>query len=127
MVSLESPFTFPNQFFNNVTITSDLFSESYLKTMLTYNLIESRRNELITAINNIEKFYVLCVENNCLSDVLRYNTIVVVKEIEEVVTFMATKCYTIESSFNRKLVYDRFLEDAQELLREMSIAVSECF
>lgn len=95
--------------------------------MLTYNLIESKRNELITAINNVEKFYVLCVENNCLSDVLRYNTIVVVKEIEEVVFFMTTKCYTIESSFNRKLVYDRFLEDAQELLREMSIAVSECF
>lgn len=95
--------------------------------MLTYNLIESRRNELITAINNIEKFYVLCVENNCFSDVLRYNTIVVVEEIEEVMAFMAIKCYTIESSFNRKLVYDRFLEDARQLLREMSIAVSECF
>lgn len=95
--------------------------------MLTYNLIESRRNELITAINNVEKFYVLCVENNCLSDVLRYNTIVVVEEIEEVVFFMTTKCYTVESATNRKLVYDRFLEDAQELLREMSIAVSECF
>ena len=127
MVSLESLSLSPNQFSEIITPTPNKFSESYLKTMLTYNLIESRRNELITAINNIEKFYVLCVENNCLSDVLRYNTIVVVKEIEEVVTFMATKCYTIESSFNRKLVYDRFLEDAQELLREMSIAVSECF
>ena len=95
--------------------------------MLTYNLIESKRNELITAINNVEKFYVLCVENNCFSDVLRYNTIVVVEEIEEVVAFMATKCYTVESATNRKLMYDRFLEDAQELLREMSIAVSECF
>ena len=95
--------------------------------MLTYNLIESKRNELITAINNVEKFYVLCVENNCFSDVLRYNTIVVVEEIEEVVFFMTTKCYTVESATNRKLMYDRFLEDAQELLREMSIAVSECF
>lgn len=95
--------------------------------MLTYNLIESRRNELTTAINNIEKLYVLCVENNCFSDILRHNTIVVVKEIEEVVFFMTTKSYTVESASNRKLVYDRFLEDAQELLREMSIAVSECF
>ena len=104
-----------------------MFSESYLKTMLTYNLIESKRNELITAINNVEKFYVLCVENNCLSDVLRYNTIIVVREIEEVLAFMAIKCYTVESATNRKLVYDRFLEDAGQLLRDLSIAVSKCF
>lgn len=95
--------------------------------MNTYNLIESKRNALTTAINNVEKFYVLCVENNCLSDVLRYNTIVVVKEIEEVVFFMNTKCYTVESAMNRRLVYDRFLEDARQLLREMSITVSKCF
>lgn len=95
--------------------------------MLTYNLIESKRNELITAINNIEKFYVLCVENNCFSDILRYNTIVVVEEIERVMTLLDIKCYTIESSLNRKLVYDQFLDDARQLLRDLSIAVSECF
>lgn len=95
--------------------------------MNTYDLLEFKRNALMTAINNVEKFYVLCVENNCFSDDLRHKTIVVVKEIEEVVTFMDTKCYTVKSAMNRKPVYDHFLEDAQKLLREMSVAVSKCF
>ena len=94
--------------------------------MNTYNLIESKRNALMTAINNVEKFYVLCVENNCFSDFLRNKTIAVVKEIEEVMTFMDIKCYTVKSAMNRKPVYDHFLEDAHKLLRDMSVAVSNC-
>ena len=94
--------------------------------MNTYDLLEFKRNALTTAINNVENFYVLCVENNCFSDFLRNKTIAVVKEIEEVVSLMNTKCYTVKSAMNRKPVYDHFLEDAHKLLRDMSIAVSNC-
>jgi hypothetical protein len=94
--------------------------------MNTYNLIESKRNALTTAINNIENYYVLCVENNCFSDDLEHKTVDIVKEIEEVMFLLDTKCYTAKSAMNRKPVYDHFLEDAQKLLREMSVAVSKC-
>lgn len=80
----------------------------------------------MTAISNIENFYVLCVENNCFSDDLEHKTVNIVKEIEEVVFLMDTKCYSIQSAMNRKPVYDHFLEDAEKLLRDMSIAVSNC-
>ena len=95
--------------------------------MNTYILVEPKKIELTTAINNVEKFYFLCVNNNCFSDDLKYKSIDVMLEIEEVKTFMAAGCHTMEEVSYRKLTCDKFLNDAQQLLREMSIAVSKCF
>ena len=95
--------------------------------MNTYILVEPKRIELTTAINNIEKFYFLCVENNCFSNDLIEQYNVVLKEIEEVVIFMDTPCHTMEDVSHRKLTCDNFLNDARQLLREMSITVSKCF
>ena len=95
--------------------------------MNTYILVEPKRKELMTAINNVETFYDLCTKNNCFSDDLKLKTIIVGWEIERVMTLMDIKCYTIKNVTYRKLVYDTFLKDAEQLLREMSIAVSKCF
>lgn len=95
--------------------------------MNTFILVERRRKELITAINNVKSFYDLCVNNDCLNDDLKLKTTFVELEIERVETLMDTPYHTLEDISYRKRVCDRFLDDAQELLREMSIAVSKCF
>lgn len=95
--------------------------------MNTYILVEPKIIELTTAINNVEKFYFLCINNNCFSDDLKRNSIDVMLEIEEVKTFMAAGCHTMDEVSHRKQVCDTFLNDARQLLREMSIAVSKCF
>jgi hypothetical protein len=95
--------------------------------MNTYILVEPKRKELITAINDVEKSFVLCVNKNCFSEDLKRKSIDVLMKIDEVVVFINTTCHTMDEVSHRKLTCDNFLNDAQELLREMSFAVSKCF
>lgn len=95
--------------------------------MNTYILVEPKKIELITAINDVEKSFVLCVNNNCFSEDLKRKSIDVLMKIDEVVVLINTTCHTMDYVSYRKLTCDQFLEDAEQLLREMSFAMSKCF
>ena len=95
--------------------------------MNTYILVEPKKIELITAINDVEKSFVLCVNKNCFSEDLKRKSIDVLMKIDEVVVLINTTCHTMDAVTYRKQTCDQFLDDAQELLREMRFAVRKCF